>query len=76
MMLTFFCNSKGNELSFGKAALPSYDFSKAKLVVGIDADFLGTWIAPETYSSQFAATRVVGSAKEGKKEMSRHYQFE
>jgi MoCo/4Fe-4S cofactor protein with predicted Tat translocation signal len=67
---------KGNELSFGKAVLPSYDFSKAKLVVGIDADFLGTWIAPETYSAQFAATRALGSDKEGKKEMSRHYQFE
>jgi MoCo/4Fe-4S cofactor protein with predicted Tat translocation signal len=67
---------KGNELSFNKAVLPSYDFSKAKLVVGIDADFLGTWIAPETFSAQFAQTRVVGSGKEGKKDMSRHYQFE
>jgi MoCo/4Fe-4S cofactor protein with predicted Tat translocation signal len=67
---------KGNELSFGKAVLPAYDFSKAKLVVGIDADFLGTWIAPDAYSAQFAQTRVVGSGKEGKKEMSRLYQFE
>lgn len=67
---------KGNELSFGKAVLPTYDFSKAKLVVGIDADFLGTWISPETYSAQFAQTRRVGSGKDGKKDMSRLYQFE
>jgi MoCo/4Fe-4S cofactor protein with predicted Tat translocation signal len=67
---------KGNELSFGKAVIPSYDFSKAKLIVGIDADFLGTWIAPERYSAQFAETRILSSAKEGKKDMSRHYQFE
>jgi MoCo/4Fe-4S cofactor protein with predicted Tat translocation signal len=67
---------KGNELSFGKAVIPTYNFNKAKLVVGIGADFLGTWIAPETYSSQFAETRVVSSSKEGKKDMSRHYQFE
>ena len=67
---------KGNELSFGKAVIPSYDFSKAKLIVGIDADFLGTWIAPESFSAQFAETRIVSSAKEGKKDMSRHYQFE
>jgi MoCo/4Fe-4S cofactor protein with predicted Tat translocation signal len=67
---------KANELSFGKSVLPAYDFSKAKLVVGIGADFLGTWITPETYSVQFAQTRSVGSAKDGKKEMSRLYQFE
>ncbi len=67
---------KANELSFGKAVLPAYDFSKAKLVVGIDSDFLGTWIAPELYASQFAQTRTVSSSKDGKKDMSRHYQFE
>ncbi|WP_138482222.1 TAT-variant-translocated molybdopterin oxidoreductase [Dyadobacter bucti] len=67
---------KGNELSFGKAVIPTYNFNKAKLIVGIDADFLGTWIAPETYSSLFAETRIVSSSKEGKKDMSRHYQFE
>ena len=67
---------KANELSFGKAVIPSYDFSKAKVVVGIDADFLGTWLSPDAFSAQFAETRKLGSGKEGKKEMSRHYQFE
>ncbi|WP_439554877.1 TAT-variant-translocated molybdopterin oxidoreductase [Dyadobacter sp.] len=67
---------KANEASFGKAVLPSYDFSKAKVIVGIDADFLGTWLAPDLYSAQFAETRRVSSEKGGKKEMSRLYQFE
>ena len=67
---------KGNELSFGKAVLPGYDFSKAKVIVGIGADFLGTWISPDAFSTQYADTRRLGSDKEGKKEMSRHFQFE
>lgn len=67
---------KGNEASFGKAVIPSYDFSKAKVIVGIDGDFLGTWLAPDTFSKQFADTRRVSSEQGGNKEMSRLYQFE
>ncbi len=67
---------KGNEISFGKAIVPTYDFSKAKVVVGIGADFLGSWISPEIFAGQFAETRRVSSSKDGKKDMSRHYQFE
>ncbi|GAB2783098.1 TAT-variant-translocated molybdopterin oxidoreductase [Rhabdobacter roseus] len=68
--------TKANEESFGKLAIPAYDFSKAKVIVGIDADFLGSWISPEAFSKQYAETRRVSSAKDGKKDMSRHYQFE
>lgn len=67
---------EANKLSFGKAVLPSYDFSKAKVVVSIDADFLGTWISPEAFSAQYAETRKVSSAEGGNREMSRLYQFE
>ncbi|QRR03138.1 TAT-variant-translocated molybdopterin oxidoreductase [Dyadobacter sandarakinus] len=67
---------KANELSFGKAVFPSYDFSKAKVIIGIDADFLGTWVAPDGYAKAYAATRRVSSEAGGKKDMSRHYQFE
>jgi len=56
--------------------LPSIDFSKAKTIVSLGADFLGTWIAPTEFAAQWAITRRVGSDKGGKKEMSRHYQFE
>lgn len=64
---------RANEASFGKAVFPAYDFSKAKTIVGISADFLGSWVAADEYSRQYAQTRKLGREK---KEMSRHYQFE
>ncbi len=56
--------------------VPAYDFSKAKTIVSIDADFLGSWLAPNLFAKQYAETRKLSSAKDGKKDMSRHYQFE
>ena len=67
---------KANNDSFEKAIVPSYDFSKAKVIVGINCDFLGTWIAPGPFSSQYAKGRKVSSAEGGNKSMSRHFQFE
>jgi molybdopterin-containing oxidoreductase family iron-sulfur binding subunit len=64
---------KANEESFGVAQIPSYDFSKAKLIVSVGADFLGTWLSPIEFSKGYATTREVS---EDKREMSRHYQFE
>ena len=64
---------KANEESFGTAMIPSYDFSKANTIVGIGADFLGSWGATIENKKQYAQSREVG---EDKKEMSRHYQFE
>jgi molybdopterin-containing oxidoreductase family iron-sulfur binding subunit len=64
---------QANQISFGKAALPSYDFSKADKIVSIGADFLGTWISPVEFSKQYAVNRKVGKKN---KTMSRHYQFE
>ncbi len=67
---------QGNLKSFGKAVIPSYRFDKAKVMVGINCDFTGTWISPVEYSNQWAETRKVSSGKHGSKSMSRHYQFE
>jgi molybdopterin-containing oxidoreductase family iron-sulfur binding subunit len=64
---------KANEESFGAAIIPSYDFSKAKVIVSVAADFLGTWVSPIEFAKQYASTREVS---EEKREMSRHYQFE
>jgi MoCo/4Fe-4S cofactor protein with predicted Tat translocation signal len=64
---------KANEASFGTGFIPSYDFSKAMTVVGINADFLGTWLSPIEFTKQYAVNREVS---EEKTEMSRHYQFE
>ncbi|WP_128545570.1 TAT-variant-translocated molybdopterin oxidoreductase [Larkinella soli] len=67
---------KANQASFGRAVVPSYDFSKARTIVSIGADFLGSWVAPLEFSVQYGKTRKIGSIGNGKKTMSRHYQFE
>ncbi len=64
---------RANEESFGAAIIPSYDFSKANVVVSVGADFLGSWISSIEYTKQYAKTREVSVQK---REMSRHYQFE
>lgn len=63
---------KANEESFGKAVVPSYDFSKAEVIVSFGADFLGTWISPVEYTKQWVENRKLNK----KKTMSRHIQFE
>jgi molybdopterin-containing oxidoreductase family iron-sulfur binding subunit len=62
-----------NKQSFGKAVIPNYRFDNAEVIVGINADFLGTWLTPTRYTHQYAAGRRVSKEK---KTMSRHYQFE
>jgi len=64
---------KANEESIGAAIIPSYDFSKADVIVGVAADFIGSWISPIEFTKQYALTREVS---EEKRTMSRHYQFE
>ena len=59
----------------GKAGVPVYDFSKAKVVISLDSDFLSRSDNPGAlvYARQFAkARRVTGN----KGEMSRLYAFE
>ncbi|WP_443945842.1 TAT-variant-translocated molybdopterin oxidoreductase [Pedobacter sp. AW1-32] len=65
---------QANQNSFGKAVLPKYNFDKADLIVSINADFLGTWISGEEYTSQYTANRNYKSLEN--KKMSRHIQFE
>ena len=65
---------KANENSFGKAVLPKYNFDKADLIVSFGADFLGTWISGEEFTSQYVSNRNNTSLSKGK--MSRHIQFE
>jgi MoCo/4Fe-4S cofactor protein with predicted Tat translocation signal len=61
-----------NKLSFGVAAVPTYHFEKAMVVVGFEADFLTGWLAPIEYSKQYVQNRKL----RGRKTMSRHVQFE
>ncbi|MFZ4058664.1 MAG: TAT-variant-translocated molybdopterin oxidoreductase, partial [Ferruginibacter sp.] len=62
-----------NEACYGKKAIPSYHFDNAKVIVSLDADFLGTWLSPVEFSAQYAKNRKINSAKP---EMSRHFHFE
>ena len=48
---------EGQNLSFGESLLPSFHFDKAKIIVSVGADFLGTWLAPEKFNHQFAKGR-------------------
>jgi molybdopterin-containing oxidoreductase family iron-sulfur binding subunit len=52
-------------------SVPSFDFSKAKTIVSIAADFLGTWVMPAAFTSQYAQTRKPENGW-----LSKHYQFE
>ena len=65
-----------NGSSFGKASIPNYRFDNANVIVGVNCDFLGTWLAPIEFSRQWAEGRRLTSGKDGKNTMSRHYQFE
>jgi MoCo/4Fe-4S cofactor protein with predicted Tat translocation signal len=62
-----------NEAAYGKRALPQYRFDKAKTIVSLGADFLGTWLSPTEFSKQYAENKKVTGDKP---ELSRHIQFE
>ena len=62
-----------NEATFGKRAIPSYNFANAKLIVSLGADFLGTWLNPVEFARQYAQKRKMNDKNV---EMSRHLQFE
>lgn len=53
--------------------IPHYRFDNARVIVSLDADFLGTWISPVEFAAQWAQTRDLTG---GRRELSRHIQFE
>lgn len=59
--------------NFGHRIVPDYRFDKAKLVVSFGADFLGTWIAPVTFTKRYSSLRKPDADHP---EMSRHIQYE
>ncbi len=61
-----------NEADFGKRVVPHYLFQNAKAIVSFGADFLGTWLSPVEFQSQYANHRRPESAGG----MSVHVQFE
>jgi len=62
-----------NEASGFGRKLPSYDFSAAKLIVSLGADFLGTWLSPVEFAKSYSKGRKID---EKNPSMSKHYHFE
>ncbi len=62
-----------NEASFGSRIIPSYAFEKAKVIVSLGADFLGTWLNPLEFQNGYTQGRKVDPQHPS---MSKHYQFE
>jgi molybdopterin-containing oxidoreductase family iron-sulfur binding subunit len=64
---------QANEACYGKRTLPSYHFDKAKTIVSLGADFLGTWLSPVEFTKQYVAGRKVSASNTN---MSKHYHIE
>ncbi|WP_426431596.1 TAT-variant-translocated molybdopterin oxidoreductase [Winogradskyella sp. HB-48] len=57
-------------VKYGKRGMANYDFSKAKIIVSVGADFIGDWQGGG-FESSYAKNRVPQNGQ-----MSRHIQFE
>ncbi|NRA11766.1 MAG: TAT-variant-translocated molybdopterin oxidoreductase, partial [Crocinitomicaceae bacterium] len=69
-------DTEGNEMVDPDAEdkpgiIPSYDFSKAKTIVSVGADFLNSWLMPTMFAPQYGETRNPDAEW-----MSKHFQFE
>jgi Fe-S-cluster-containing dehydrogenase component len=64
---------EANSLCFNKAVIPDYHFGKAKIVVSVNADFLGTWVAPVHFIPEYVSRRKLDN---GEKDMLQHIHFE
>lgn len=60
-----------NKECFGADFIPDYDFSKAKTIVSVGADFLNSWLLPTQFAPQYGMTRNPDGEW-----MSKHFQFE
>jgi len=70
--VSFTALREATRASFGVDGLPHYRFGRARTIVAIDADFLGTWLSPVEFTRDYAAGRRL----ENTTDMSRHIQFE
>lgn len=49
--------AQGQKLSYGEALIPQFKLDQARHIVSIGADFLGSWLAPVTFTRQFSEGR-------------------
>ena len=62
-----------NEITYGKKAIPSYDLAAAKVIVGLNSDFLASGVSTVEFNRQYAAGKRID---ENSPSMSHHIQFE
>ena len=62
-----------HERTHGVRALPRFRFDRAEVMVGFDADFLGTWISPVEFAAGYSAGRRLQAVPP---HLSYHVQFE
>jgi len=62
---------EAQEQAFGERVLPRYLFDKAKVIVGLNCDFLGTWLSPVEFTRAYSSRR-----KPDGEWVTRHLQFE
>lgn len=62
---------EANLASFGMRSIPDYDFTAAKTIVSVGADFLGTWLLGNQYAAQYSTRRNPDGEW-----MNKHFQFE
>jgi menaquinone reductase, molybdopterin-binding-like subunit len=57
---------QANLLSFGHAALPTFDLGRADYIISFGADFLGTWNSPVAQSAGYGEMRRGRAGRRGK----------
>ena len=48
-----------SEQAFGRAVVPHYAFDRARVIVSLDADFLGTWLSPVEFARAYGRGRTL-----------------
>ena len=71
--ISSYATRKANQTSLGAAIIPTINYDKADVIVGFNADFLGTGISSVENTKKYIANRI--PTKENPK-MSRHHQFQ
>jgi molybdopterin-containing oxidoreductase family iron-sulfur binding subunit len=51
---------EGQKACYGRDAVPAYNVDKAKVIVAVNNDFLGTWLTPTRFQKQFGQSRKPG----------------
>ena len=69
--LSYYGMRQANLESFGSEIIPDYDFSKAKTVVSVGADFLNSWLLSGQFSNGYLTKRNPDNDW-----MSKHFHFE